>query len=346
MKHAKKTGLPPGALVFAGVKKVESPDVSVYYYNAEHLQISEGLPEREDRMDDTVVWIDIRGLHEIGLVQQVGEMYHIHPLALEDILDTQQRPKFEEYDDGFFLVLKSFVYDAENKKILPEQISIYCGDGFVLSFQEDESDVFAGVRTRVEQANGRIRARGADYLAYALADNLVDTYFHVLDQLGDEIEQLEDLIMDNPTPELKQLMHRLKECILDLRRGLSPAREAVMAFSRVDSEMIGDRTRYFIRDLYDHILRAIEINETNRESLTGLQDLFISEISFRMNKVMQTLTIVATIFIPLTFLAGIYGMNFDYIPELHYRYGYFVLLGIMVAIGLGLLYVFKRKRWF
>ncbi|MDX1408605.1 MAG: magnesium/cobalt transporter CorA, partial [Saprospiraceae bacterium] len=322
MKYVKKTGLPPGALVFAGVKKVDSPNVSVYYYNADVLQISEGLPERDDIMEDTVVWIDIRGLHEIDLVQKVGQLYHIHPLALEDILDTQQRPKFEEYDDGFFVVLKSFTYLPDRIKVEAEQISIYCGDGFVLTFQEDETDVFASVRSRVEQANGRIRSRPEDYLAYALADNLVDTYFHVLDLIGDEIESLEDAIMDNPTPELKQRMHRLKQCILDLRRGLSPAREAVMAFSRLDTDMVSERTKYFIRDLYDHILRAIEINETNRESLTGLQDLFISEISFRMNKVMQTLTIVATIFIPLTFLAGIYGMNFDYIPELHFRNGY------------------------
>ena len=345
MNRSMKAGSVPGALIFTGDQKVQSPDLTVYHFNEERLEVEDHLPGSADILTDEVLWIDIRGLHEIRLVEEVGKMFGLHALAMEDILDIHQRPKFEEYDQAFFLIVRSFTYDKSKLKIIPEQISMYCGAHFVLSFQEDATDIFASVRKRVDQSYGRIRKRGADYLMYALADNIIDAYFTVLDALGDDVEQLEDIIVQNPSPEVKLRIHLLKQCTLDIRRGLSPLREAVGKYSRSESELIDDKTRFFLRDLYDHVLHAMDINETYRDALSGLHDLYISEISFRMNNVMQVLTIIATIFIPLTFFAGIYGMNFDHMPELHYKYSYYILLGAMALITIGLIFFFRRKRW-
>ena len=346
-KRPRKTGLPPGTLVFTGRKKVEETHVTLVQFNAEE-QIFEQhakdlLPTPEEGAK--VSWYDIRGLHNVELIQAVGDRFNIHPLVLEDVLNTQQRPKFEEHEGGLFLTVQSLSFDRENLEIKTEQVAIYAGAGFVISFQEDEDDLFPAIRERIHSGRGKIKKRGADYLAYALTDNVVDHYYVLLDQMEEVLDSLEEEVLSRPGRASKEKIHELKIQSIMLRKVVSPLREAIGQFSRSDNPLVEESTRIFLRDLYDHTIQVMDTIDTYRDVMNGLYDLYLSEISFRMNNVIQLLTIISTIFIPLTFLAGIYGMNFDNMPELHWEYGYFVLWGIMVVIALGLVYLFKRKSW-
>ncbi|MCB0686454.1 MAG: magnesium/cobalt transporter CorA [Saprospiraceae bacterium] len=344
-KKKTKLGLPPGSLVFTGEQKLENPHITIIRYNANEYTahpLSGELPQVDPNY---ITWIDVRGIHDSNLIEDIGRSYSIHPLVLEDIMDVQQRPKYEEYENGFYFTLRNYKFDASTNSIVPEQISIFAGPHFVFSFQEDREELFAEVVTRLETARGKIRFRTADYLVYALLDRIVDGYFLTLDQIGEAVEDLEDEIISDVTRETKSKIHDLKRELLTLRRSLSPVREAIGSFVKSDSEFIDDSTVIFLRDLYDHCIQAFDILETSRDNLTGLQDLYISELGFKANAVMQVLTIVATIFIPLTFLVGIYGMNFDHMPELHYRYSYFILWMVMVIMALSMLYFFRRKKW-
>ncbi len=346
-KKKRKTGLPPGTLVFTGRKRLEFPNVTLIQYDREgslqerHAQ--DAAPLADEGMH--VTWYDVRGLHNEELIEELGARYQIHPLVLEDVLDTQQRPKFEEYEGAIFIIIHALTFDAENLKIKTEQVALYAGEGFVLTFQEDEADLFPGVRGRIESSLGRIRKRGADYLAYSLLDNIVDHYYVVLDQMEEVLNQLEEDILANPSRHSKAGIHSLKLQSILLRKSISPLREAIGRLTRSESPVIREDTRIFLRDLYDHTIQVMDTIETFRDVVSGLYDLYLSEISFRMNSVIKVLTIISTIFIPLTFLAGIYGMNFDNMPELHWRYGYFILWGVMVAVGLGLVYLFRVKKW-
>lgn len=345
-KKRKKAGLPPGSLIFTGHKKVENPDVTILKYNENN--ISELKPsdlELGELEEGFVHWYDVRGLHETALVERFGANFKIHPLVLEDILDIQQRPKFETYKTGFFIIIRSLKWDKETAGIQSEQASIYVGQGFVLSFQETADDIFEAVRERLQSGKGKIRMRAADYLAYALIDSIVDQYYHVLDQLEESIEQLEDDILDGRHKNVKMRIHEQKREVVGLRRSLAPLRDAVNQFGKSEHELITNVTTVFIRDVFDNIVQVVDILESHRDSLTNLQELYLSEISFKMNQVMQVLTIIATIFIPLTFLAGVYGMNFDHIPELHWKYSYFVLWGVMILVTLILLRYFRKKQW-
>ena len=341
-----KTGLPPGALVYTGEKKIESPFLTVTRFNQETLEKSSEVPDPASATADHVMWLDIRGLHEIALFEEIAKRWKVHPLAMEDILDvSNQRPKFDEFDTGYLLILRNVVFDGETHTLKHEQLSIYTGPNYVFTFQEDADDSFRDVRARVEQSGGRIRSRSFDYLAYALADNVVDRYFIALDAIGEAIAQLEQDIVNDPQPETKSRIHQLKQCTLAFRRSLSPLREAINRYARHDSDLIQSSTEAYLRDLYDHVLMAAELNETYREALSGLHDLYVSELSFKMNNVMQVLTIIATIFIPLTFLAGIYGMNFSNMPELEWKYSYLTLIIVMIIITISLLMYFRRKKW-
>lgn len=346
-KRARKTGLPPGTLVFTGRKKVEETHVTLIQFNAEgqifEQHTREKIPTPEEGLP--VSWYDIRGLHNVDLIQAVGDQFNIHPLVLEDVLNTQQRPKFEEHEGGIFLTVQSLSFDRKNLEVKTEQVAIFAGANFVISFQEDEDDLFPAIRERIHSGRGKIKKRGPDYLAYALIDNIVDHYYLLLDQLEEVLAELEEEIISMPGKESKQKIHGLKLQSIQLRKMASPLREAIGRFSRSDSPLIAETTGIFLRDLYDHTVQVIDTIDTYRDVISGLYDLYLSEISFKMNNVIQLLTIISTIFIPLTFLAGIYGMNFDHMPELHWKYGYLALWGIMLLITAGLVYVFRRKNW-
>lgn len=344
-KRKSKLGLPPGSLVFTGEQKLVNPHVTLTRYNGQEYHtdvLRQELPKVDDQF---VTWIDIRGIHDSELIERIGRTYNIHPLVLEDIMDVHQRPKFEEYETGFYFTLRNYKYHPELRSIVPEQISIYAGRYFVFSFQEDQEELFTEVIARLETGKGKLRQRNSDYLVYALIDRIVDGYFVILDQIGDTIEELEEEILSDVTRKTKGKIHLLKRELLTLRRSLSPLRDAIGLFIKTDSEYVDETTGVFLRDLYDHCIQAFDILETMRDNLTGLQDLYVTELGFKANAVMQVLTIVATIFIPLTFLVGVYGMNFDYMPELHYKYSYGILWGIMIFLAISMLYYFRRKNW-
>ena len=345
-KHRKKPGSPPGTLVFTGRQKVAYPYLISVTYDREQLEQTnlkgKILPETPA---SGVQWLDVRGLSDIDLIEQLGQRFHIHPLVLEDVLNTDQRPKFEEYDNGVFIVLQSLTAASGDFRILTEQVGIFITGNTLISFQEDEEDLFLPVRERLQAGRGRIRGNGPDYLGYALLDAVVDNYFLVIDRLEEEIETVEDEILKEPNNITKARIHRLKLQALVLRKSISPLREAIGRFSRSDSQFVQPESQLFYRDLYDHLVQLMDLLETHRDVLNGLYDLYLSEISYRMNNVMRLLTVISTIFIPLTFLAGIYGMNFENMPELHWRHGYYYFWAVILVITGLLLFYFRRKKW-
>ena len=348
-KRSKKRGLPPGTLVHIGEKKAEKIKITIINYDETQLQekeakaIEECFPFKDL---PTVTWVNIDGLHDIEVMEKIGKHFGLHPLVLEDILNTDQRPKTEDFDDYVFVVLKMLCFDEDQEEITAEQISIILGSNFVLSFQEREGDIFNPLRERIRSGKGRVRKMGSDYLAYALLDSIVDHYFVVLEKLGEKIEDMEEELVSNPTPETLQTMHNLKREMIFLRKSVWPLREVVSRLERGESKLIKDSTGIYLRDVYDHTIQVIDTIETFRDMLSGMLDIYLSSVSNRMNQVMKVLTIIATIFIPLTFVAGIYGMNFEYMPELGWRWAYFTVLGAMVVIGIGMIIYFRKKRWF
>jgi magnesium transporter len=343
----KNTGMAPGSLVFTGEKKLDHVEVTLLEYNHEGLlrqinkQGSFPLPSE----DAVVSWYDIQGLHDVELIRALGQQFNIHNLVLEDILDTGQRPKFEEYENSFFLLLQALSLSNDKMEVETEQVGIYAMDGVVLSFQENDTDLFPGVRERITSGKGKIKKRGADYLAYALVDNIVDHYYLLMDQLDSLLDELEAEILREARRESKDKIHKLKLQSITLRKVVSPLREAVQEFSRCELPLMAEGTEVFVRDLHDHTVQIMENIDSYRDLISGLYDLFVSEISFKMNSVMQVLTIISTIFIPLTFLAGIYGMNFKYMPELEWRYGYYAIWGVMAIIALALINYFRKRHW-
>lgn len=349
-KRRKNRGLPPGSVVFTGHKKVEKVLIEYLQYDADKLSES-SLDNQKNIVfnqspEEQVDWYDIRGLHDTNLLETIGKMFEIHSLVLEDIADTNQRPKFEEYDGGIFIIIRSLDFDKMNLEVKAEQIALYFRRGLLFSFQETESDIFAAIRNRLQVGHGRIRRKGADYLAYSILDAITDNYFQVLDKVEEAVEEIEESILNNPDTKVKARIHNLKKELLIIRKSISPLREAISRFTKSEHELIDEGTMLYVRDLYDHTIQIMDMTENYRDILNGLQDLYISEISFKMNQVMQVLTVVTTIFVPLSFLTGLYGMNFEHIPELQYQNGYFVLWAVMLLIAAGLLYYFKRRNWF
>lgn len=345
----KQVGLPPGSIVFTGNKKIEEVGVHYLKYDSQVLEIKSARNEIQTLLyppDDTKVeWYDFRGVHDTDLMHEIGDVFKIHSLILEDISDVHQRPKFEEYDDDGFMIIKALAFDKTIKKVSIEQVAIFFRKGLTITFHEEGTDLFQSIRKRIEYSKGRIRHSGADYLAYALIDAVVDNYFIVLEDIEDEIELLEDLILESHEESHKAQIHDLKKQLLSIRKSVIPLREAISQFSKIDNASVANSTVIFIRDLYDHIIQITDMVDNFRDMLNGLQDLFLSEVSMKMNKIMHFLTLISTIFIPLTFLTGLYGMNFDNIPELHYKYGYFILWGIMMTIFIGLLWYFRKRKW-
>ncbi|RKR07815.1 magnesium transporter [Maribacter vaceletii] len=348
-KHNKKIGLPPGSVVFTGNKKVDNVHTHYLAFNETYCndQIIEShsktiLKKPSIEKND---WYDIRGMHDTDLISQVGQIFEIHPLIQEAIVDIHQRPKFEEYENGIFITLASISFNSTLLEIKKEHVAIYFNTGFMLTVQETDSDLFAYVRKRINTGKGKIRLRGADYLAYALIDSIVDNYYIVLDEIEEVIEDLEKRIIETQQVQDKNKIHQLKKELMSMRKSVSPLREAISKFSKTENAFIEHSSQLYVRDLYEHTIQVMDTVDATREILNGLQDLFISEMSLKMNQVMQLLTLISVIFIPLTFLAGIYGMNFVNIPELKYENGYFVLLTVMVVIFIGMLLYFKRKKW-
>lgn len=341
----KPSGAPPGTLIYTGRREMEKVQIHLTTYTQDVFKTSEGEDALPIRDTAGTTWYDLRGLHNIGLIEEVGKTFGIHPLALEDILDVQQRPKMEGYPDGVLLLLKAFHYDKETRALSIEQVSVYLYDGGVITFQEDPGDLFGSIRKRLETSSGRIRTRGADYLAYALIDNIVDRYFNVLDKIEESLDELEDTIMKKPEPATKSRIHELRLSLLSMRKSVSPLREMVGSFSTDEHRLITDDTQLFVRDLKDHVIQITDLVETYRDVTNGLYDLYVSEISFRMNAVMQTLTIVSTIFIPLSFLAGVFGMNFVHMPGMDYEYAYHIFWAVMLLITGLMLYWFRRRKW-
>ena len=350
MKQKKhRETLPPGSVVFKGDQKVDRIGIHYLKYDAEHLTEQKLDNHTEitflQSASDTVDWYDIRGLHDTRLIETLGKTFEIHPLIQEDIVDTDQRPKFEEYEKGLFLVIRALSFEKNQEKMNVEHVTIYFKKGLVVTFQETESDLFESVRKRLQARSGKIRTRGADYLVYALADVLVDQYYFMLEDLEEVISRLEEELLDSSDDTMRERIHHIKRTLIGARKSITPLREAVNRFAKSENEIILEGTKVFLRDLYDHTIQVMDMVENYRDMLNGLQDLHLSEISYKMNQVMQVLTIITTVFVPLSFLVGLYGMNFDNMPELHYKYGYFMLWGFMLIIALGLLAWFRRKRW-
>ena len=347
-RHSRKAGLPPGTLVHIGEKKAEDIRITLIDYSEESIQervvekVEECFPFKET---PTVTWINIDGLHKIETIEKIGKNFELHPLILEDILNTGQRPKCEDYEKCLFMVLKMLRYDNESSSINSEQVSLVLGQNFVISFQEEVGDVFEQIRDRIHNAKGRIRKMSADYLAYALIDAIVDNYFLILEKMGEQIESMEEELIAKPSDKTVRKIHALKRELIFLRKSVWPLRELINSLQKTESSLITDSTGPYLRDVYDHTIQVIDTIESFRDMVSGMLDIYLSSISNRMNAVMKVLTIIATIFIPLTFIAGIYGMNFKYMPELGWRWGYGLVLLIMIAIAVIMLIYFRKKKW-
>jgi len=347
-KVSQKTGLPPGSMVFIGDKHEEAPELTIIDYDASKFEVNTKATLQDALMrkeTNPVSWINIDQLHDVELMEKLGSHYEIHPLLMEDILNTDLRPKVEDEDDYVMLSLKMLQYEEQTDNLTTDQVSLILGKNYVISFREKPDNIFEPIINRLSSSKGSIRSRGADYLFYALTDVIVDNYFTIIENIGNQLEKLEDRIFNHPGEDALQEIHRIKGDLLQLRKITYPIRESMRKLENDDIELIEDKTRKYFTDIYEHIVQIIETIESYREVVSGLKDLYLSSISYRMNKVMQVLTIIATIFIPLTFLVGVYGMNFENMPELHWKYAYFVLWGIMISIVVILFWYFKKKKW-
>ena len=347
-RRQKTPGTAPGTLIHSGERKAESVRMTIIDYDEHDLtertveDVEQCVPYHQT---DTVTWINVDGLHNVAIPEALGKQYGIHPLVLEDVLSTNQRPKIEDYEDSLYLVVRMITYNDTQEQIEDEQFSLILGSNFVLTFQEKPGDVFGAVRKRLQNPKGRLRTYGPDYLAYALLDALVDHYFFALDGIGEQIVTIEQNLMDNPDADDLETIHNHKREMIFLRRAIWPLREVIAQITRGESPLFRETSQVFLRDVYDHTIQVVDTVESYRDMLSGLLDLYLSTLSNRMNEIMKVLTIIATIFIPLTFLAGIYGMNFAYMPELQWRWGYPAVLGIMLLVAGGLLVFFRKKRW-
>ena len=347
-KRSKKAGLPPGTLIHIGEKKAEKVRIRILDYDESQFEEKEAKTVEECfpfKDTPTITWINIDGIHEVEIIEKIGKHFGFHPLLLEDILNTEQRPKMEDHEDYIFIVVKMLYYDEEEHEIEAEQVSIILGSNFVISFQEKEDDVFNFVRDRIRNGKGRIRKAGADFLAYALVDAIVDHYFVIMEKIGEEIEVMEEELVTNPSPETLQAIHNLKREMISLRKSVWPVREVISGLERAESPLIHESTCIYLRDVYDHTIQVMDSVETFRDMVSGMLDIYLSSVSNKMNEVMKVLTIIATIFIPLTFIAGIYGMNFQYMPELQSKWGYPLVWLVMIAVLSSMIVYFKRKRW-
>ena len=345
--HRKKVGLPPGTLVFTGDAPAEAVRILTMDFNATGVQERDTArfsPEPTFRGDDTVSWIHVCGVHDVDVLKSIGSHFDLHPLVLEDIATPHQRPKLETYDETLFLVAHA-LHVPDETGIRSEQISLVLGSSFLLSFQESTNDVFGPIRERVRTGRGRIRTAPPSYLAYALLDLTVDRYFVALESLVAESERLEDQILDEPEEDTQPRLHALRRDLSAMRRLTWPMRDLLNQLTRLESPLWSDDVRPFVRDVYDHAIQVIDLVESQRDVVNGLMDVLMSALSQRMNEIMKVLTVIGTIFLPLTFVVGIYGMNFERMPELGWHYGYPATMLGMALLAAGLLIYFRRHDW-
>jgi magnesium transporter len=348
-RRTAKTGLAPGTPVHVGRQKMDVVKIALMDFDSAGCQ---EVAETTDlallaaaRDSAPVTWINVAGLHALETIEAIGGMFDIHPLLLEDILNTEQRPKIEQHDSYLYMILKLIHWDEDAAEIETEQISIVLGSRFVITFQEQEKDIFEPLRQRIRSGKGRVRQSGADYLAYSLLDMIVDHYFVILENLGEQIELVEEELVTDPNAVTLQKIHDLKREMLYLRRSVWPLREVIGGLQRDESTLIKQTTLIFLRDVYEHTIQVIDTIETYRDVVSGLLDVYLSSVSNRMNEVMKVLTVISTIFIPLTFITSLYGMNFTYIPELAWRWSYPVLWLVLMAISGMMLLFFRRRDW-
>ena len=347
---AQKAGMPPGSLVVTEGPAPAPVSISVMRYSETHFaehefdEFSQCLPLEQD---EGVTWINVNGLSQVKTLEKLGESFSIHPLVLEDILDVEQRPKIEDYEAYLFIVLKALKHlpDDENIEFSSDQVSLILGPRYVISFHEGGGDLFAQVRERLRQGKGRIRKLGADYLAYTLIDLIVDNYFVALESFSDKVESLEDEVVVRPSPSTLRDVHRFKNDMIMLRKSLWPLREVIARLDRRESPLINENLTMYFKDVYDHTIIAIETVETYRDILSGMLDIYLSSMSNRLNEIMKVLTIIATIFMPLTFITGFFGMNFRHMGELDWPYGQSLTLLVMVVIAGAMLWYFRKMRW-
>jgi magnesium transporter len=351
-KRASRPGTAPGTLQAPARRGTEGVSIEVIDYSAGHLEektVAAVDELRGYRGKSSVTWINVVGLHDVDLFYWLGEHFGIHSLALEDVLNVGQRPKQEDYANHDFIVMKQV--DMGSAGLATEQISMFLGSDYVITVQEIPGDAFDPVRERIRRGRARIRGAGADYLAYALVDALIDRFFPVLERYGEHIEEIEEALLDNPGSELLNEIHAIKKDLLVLRRIAWPHREVIGGLERRETPLIHAETRVFLRDCYDHCVQIMDILETYRDLTGSMLDVYLSSVSLRMNEVMKVLTVMASIFIPLTFIAGVYGMNFDpkasrwNMPELDWAYGYPAFWAVIVVLGAAMIWFFRRKDW-
>ena len=347
-KRSKKAGLPSETLMYTGEKKDEKIIIHVIDYDETNfleteLSAAEACIPYKNK--PTVTWINVDGVHNVPVLEKLGDCFGLHRLVMEDILNTDQRPKMEDFGEYLYIVLK-MLSNGRNGEIVTEQISIVVGSNFVLSFQEGvEGDVFNLIRERLRNGKGRIRKMSADYLTYSLLDAVVDNYFVILEKFGDKIEMLEAELIEGPTQKTVQRIYQLKRELIFLHNAVWPLREVVSALGKHESPIIREATVPYFRDVYDHVIHVIDSVDIYREMISSMLDMYLSSVSNRLNEVMKVLTAISLIFMPLTFIVGLYGMNFKYMPELEWRYGYFLTLFVMFGIGVFMFFYFKRKKW-
>ncbi len=347
--RSKKTGMPPGSLVHIGEKREATVGITRISYDQAHFtekkydDFSICLNDLDNKQ---VNWINIDGIHDTNMIGEIGKAFSIHPLLLEDIVNSDQRPKFENFDSYIFVVCRMIYLSEDKKDIKTEQISLIITGDTVISFQEEPGDVFDSVRDRIRSHMGRIRGMNAGYLAYSLTDSVTDNYFSVIEQIGYEIDGLEESLMGDSDGETVKTIHRLRNQVIMMRKSIWPLREIILGLEKDDAGLLGEQTSRYFKDVYDHTIQIMDAVETFRDLLTGMMDLYLSGVSNRMNQVMKVLTIISTIFIPMTFIAGVYGMNFKNMPELEWTFGYYFALLLMLGVFVFMFVFFKRKKWF
>lgn len=347
-KRSKKAGLPPGSLIYTGEKKNEIIKIKLFNYTVDKFE--EKVVDLNDvsllkQETSTVHWINVEGIHDVNIIEKLGNSFGIHPLVLEDILNTGQRPKIENYENYTYIVVKMLFYDNKLDEFTIEQESFILGENYVISFSERKVEIYNTIRESIKQGIGRIRKMGADYLIYNFLDAIVDNYFVVLEELSEKIEDTEDELVSNPSKNTLQVIHKLKRQMLYLHKSVWPLREVVNSLSRSETPLVNESVNIYIRDLYDHVIQVMDTTETLRDILSSMLDMYLSSVSNKMNEIMKVLTIISTVFIPLSFIVGLYGMNLSNMPEYNWPWMYPVVWVIMISIATLMLIFFKKKKW-
>jgi magnesium transporter len=347
-RSAKKIGSIPGSLIHIGTKREETVKINFFQYNKETYQekILQNIEQVFNLRNSTdVTWVDIDGIHDTEIIGKLGKYFDLHPLLQEDILNTGHRPKVEVYDNCIFFTFKMLTQKDGELNILSEQISLVLGSNYVLSFQEESVDLFDPIRQRIRTKKGIVRERLCDYLFYLLIDITVDNYYKIVENMDDYMDKLEQTVLDNPNQNVMNSLQEVKKQLIVLKNAVYPIREAIIKLDREETELIKPATRNYLKDVHDHTVQLNETIDIYKDLSAGIRETYLSTLSYKMNQIMKVLTLISTIFIPLTFIVGVYGMNFDFMPELHSKYGYYFTWGFMILLSITMVVWFKTKKW-